>query len=403
VPIVDVDIDPDPGNVNPFRAGADRNATNRRYHVYFELAEGNAVTLNPVAMVPPAFRAPGNVRVGGPFICGSSYSLGRILTSCVWLRYYAPDKSVGPLAGVPLPKAHLELSTGEKFWIKCDPSLAVQRQCVTVPGSYTPPVEPEPYMGPTPGWLKMFGIWLISAEAMGYVTAQPWGDVAPWLVKAVIRSEDRKNFGRGADQPAPGSYECTASCCNYINYLVRPISLGEGKVIVLTGKLPVTPKTRNGESVATTGECRYWSLARTADSPDGFYPKLLYGCLMDDEIVLDGERRYIIAYSRKSARPSNATAAAGVTWQDWGPTATQVINIRWMSILPDDHLPAYAPDESNMPWSTSSWSQTTYNESLIGKNEPGFLGPYHPVIHYMTKEEFEALGSPIDPDAVPPW
>jgi len=31
------------------------------------------------------------------------------------------------------------------------------------------------------------------------------------------------------------------------------------------------------------------------------------------------------------------------------------------------------------------------------------MGPYHPVIHYMTKREFEALGSDIDPRKIPEW
>lgn len=47
VPLVDVDIDSDPGSVNPFRVSADRNATNRHYHVSFDLQLGNAVALNP--------------------------------------------------------------------------------------------------------------------------------------------------------------------------------------------------------------------------------------------------------------------------------------------------------------------------------------------------------------------
>ncbi|MHC4601498.1 MAG: hypothetical protein ACYS47_21095 [Planctomycetota bacterium] len=173
---------------------------------------------------------------------------------------------------------------------------------------------------------------------------------------------------------------------------------------MLTGKLPKTPRTRNGEAKAETSECRYWSLARTADSPDKTYPKILYGCLMDDEIVLDGERRYVIAFSRRGDRPANATAEAGVTWQDWGPTAFQVMNIRWLSVIPDDHLGASAPDERNVPWEVGAWSQEKYDVTLMGRNnEPGLLGPYHPRIHYMTREAFEALGAPLDPDKIPLW
>lgn len=31
------------------------------------------------------------------------------------------------------------------------------------------------------------------------------------------------------------------------------------------------------------------------------------------------------------------------------------------------------------------------------------MGPYHPVIHYLSKEEFESLGCPIDPQKIPLW
>jgi len=122
---------------------------------------------------------------------------------------------------------------------------------------------------------------------------------------------------------------------------------------------------------------------------------------MDDEIALDDQGRYVIVYSRRDQRPSNAVPEAGVTWQAWGPKAMQTLTVRWMSIIPEEHIPEYAPHE--IPWSTGAWSQPAYDASLVGKNEPGALGPYHPVIHYMTRKEFEALGRRVDPVSVPAW
>lgn len=121
IPIVDVDIQPDAGHVNPFLVGADRNAQDRHYHLTFDLAYGNPVDLNPV-MQDNHFRAPGNTRVGGPFSSTGSRGDGTIVPSLLWLRYYAPDLGadgqVDPLAGVPLPKVILQLKTGETFWIQ---------------------------------------------------------------------------------------------------------------------------------------------------------------------------------------------------------------------------------------------------------------------------------------------
>ncbi len=404
VPIVDVDINPDPGHTNPFRRGANRNATKRHYHLTFDLKAGNSVELNPKAMIPPAYRAPGNKRVGGPFACSGPLGDGRIIASVLWLRYYAPDKAAGSFGGVTLPKALLRLNTGEPFWLQCDFSVAKERQNIAAPGFYTPPKEPPDFIGPTVGWFKMFGIWLTFAEGFAYPRAKPWGLLPLKWAKKYVTSRQKCLFRRGPDMPAPGNHEFSASACGYISYLFRGMFLGKNKVYAFTGKLPVTPETRNGEPVAKTGEARYWSICHTGNGEGKKYPALLYGCLMDDEILVNSKNEYIIVFSRRDQRPSNARPECGVTWQAYGPESVQAFTLRWMSVIPDDHLPEYAPDIDNIPWSTGAWSQPTWNRKLIGfNNQDGILGPYQPLIHYLTKEEFENLGCPINPASVPRW
>jgi hypothetical protein len=63
----------------------------------------------------------------------------------------------------------------------------------------------------------------------------------------------------------------------------------------------------------------------------------------------------------------------------------------------------YAPTDDNIPWETGDWAQEAYDKSLVGENTPGLMGPYHPILHYLTPEEFETLGCPIAPDDVPEW
>ncbi|MBD3263539.1 MAG: hypothetical protein GF375_00370, partial [Candidatus Omnitrophica bacterium] len=261
VPLVDIDIEPDPGHTNPFRVGADRNAQNRHYHVEFDLQAGNALSLNPEAMISPAYRAPGNTRTGGPFQL-TSFKGGNVLVPAVlWLRYYAPDKEAGPLGGVPLPKVHLELPSGEKFWITCDKSRMVELQTSTVRRiSETPPQEPYPFIGPSLGWFKMYDIMFAHMEARGYYKSEPWGKSDLGQSKKRVRRSFRLLFNRGADANPPGNYETGPTCNNYNSYLVRPMSLGEDKVIVLTGKLPRFPHTRNGELVMVDGDVRFFSI-----------------------------------------------------------------------------------------------------------------------------------------------
>jgi hypothetical protein len=404
VPIVDIDIEPDPGHTNPFRPGADRNATRRHYHITFELKAGNAAELNPEAMVAPDYRAPGNVRAGGPFAAAGPIGGGQFVASVVWLRYYAPDRDTGPLAGVPLPKATLRLKTGETFWLQPDASLAVARQNSTAPGFTTSPENPPGLLGPTVGWFKMFGFWLTFADGQAYPRVRPWGLLPKSWAEDWITSADECLFNRGPDEPPPGNHEISASGMNYNTYLFRVMMLGEDKGYALTGVLPTTPATREGAPLATTAEARYWSLCHTGNGEDGKYPALLYGCLMDDEILTNSENEYLILYTRGEERPSNARPECGVTWQDYGPESRQVFMIRWTSVMPQDYLPARAPHQNNIPWDTGEWSQPTWDRDIMGYNhQDGFMGPYQPLVHYLTRDEFEALGCPVDPAAVPRW
>jgi hypothetical protein len=404
VAIVDADIEPDPGHVNPFRVGADRNAENRHYHLTFELKAGNSLELNPEAMKAPQYRAPGNVRVGGPFGFAGPWGDGAFVPAVLWLRIYAPDKNVGILGGVSLPRVTLQLSTGEQFWLQPDASLAIERQTTKAAAGTIPPQEPYSFIGPQQGWFKIFGLMLVRSETEAYRLCQPWGSESPDTRKKNIRDLYMVFFNRGADATPPGNYESSATCCNYNSFLTRMFLLGRGKVYVITGRLPTTPRTRNAEPVMTGAQARYWSISQYGRGEGDRYPLAVhYGSLMDDEIVVNEDNEYIIVYSRREDRPANATAENGVTWQDWGPSSRQTITIRWMSVMPEWHLPEFAPDQYNIPWKTGAWSQASYDSSLVGENRPGVLGPYHPVIHYMTREQFEALGSSPNPGKIPKW
>jgi hypothetical protein len=404
VPLVDVDIEPDEGHTNPFRVGADRTAENRHYHVAFELHMGNAVVLNSV--MTPGYRAPGNTRVGGPFGFAGPWGDSVLVPSVLWLRIYAPDKDKEPYGGVQWPKAALQLPTGEKYWITCDKTKAVEDQTAPVPNRPVPPAEPLLCQGPSLGWFKMFGIDLVMVEANTYMETEPWGPRDGLTAKKEIRDVYRLLWNRGANADPPGNLECSATCCNYISYLVRSIALGNDKVIVITGKLPDYPHTRDGESIMEPGDIRYFSITHVQGSGGlgkSVYTSVPHGSLMDDEIVVNANNEYILVYSRKEERPENAVKENGITWQEWGPSSRQGFVVRWLSVVPDWYLPEGAPDETTIPWETGAWSQDTYDKSLVGENQPGLLGVYHPVIHYMTKKEFEALGDNLTPKDIPEW
>ena len=411
VPMIDVDIEPDLDHVNPFRTGANRNAENRHYHIRYDLKMGNAYDLNPV-LQNPYFRAQGNHRIGGPFESAGPWGDGSFIPSVVWLRYYAPDLnpdgSVDPLAGVDYPKAILQLDTGEQFWIQPNKDVAEERQNTTTYARILPPFEPVgqfAYAGPSVGWKKIYNLLQIRLDSKAI---RSHGLDASDDVKAKIRDQLSCLINQGPGQKPPGNIGHSATDHPYNNYLVRPLVLGREKVLVITGRLPKTPKTRNAESVMEGGteyEARYWSICHHVDTPGNpsDFVSLVYGCLMDDEIITDENNDYIIVYSRVDDKPENAEASCGVTWQNFSQQSAKPVVIRWMDVYPDHYMEDYAPTDENIPWEKGAWSESEYDETLVGKNEPGIMGPFHPVVHYMSREEFEALGCPLDAGSIPEW
>lgn len=406
VPIVDTDIEPLEGNQNPFRVGANRQARNRQYRVEFEMAVGNPAELNR-AFRPPYYRARGNKRFGGAIQYQGAWGEARYKpwghgrglwdVGSLWLRYYAPDKNKGAFAGVGLPKITYVLPDGRQFYIQADLSRFDARVNKRKPVSWTLPENPTGVIGPAEGWNTQPGIF--RAIVAGFARGTGLAD------QAYVRALDKGVAGRGEEMPAPGNFEPSATSCTYINYLIRGMSIDWGKVIVITGKLPTFPRTRNGEQTMTAAQARYWSL--TSYDPawpdaDG-YGGAAITSVMDDELVLDEQNRYIILYSWTWTRPRNSQIANGVTWKDWGPTGKQSLTMRWLSVHPEWSFNR-APNEANLGWRANSTSRN-YNRNLIGNNNHnGFLGEYLPRVHYLTKEQFEALGSgTINPSNIPIW
>lgn len=418
VPLVDVDINSKPGSVNPFRPGQDRNAADRAYRVVFHLEQGDMVSLNPEVFALHAngnhyFRDYGrldNARIGGPFGATGPQGRGKIVPAVLWLRIYLPDQGHDPyeLAGVGLPRAHLEMEhQGEviRFWIQPDVSYAAQRETKLIPSVATQLNHNVPLpIGSQFGWLKMFGIWQVWAEARAYSSTLGGSPDEIDHAKRQIRYRMEVFESRGQHLEPPGSIGQSATDCPYNSYLTRGLWIEDGMVYVIAGRKPTTPRTFNGEATLEPAEARYWSISNWGKGPDGTYNGVVYGTLSDEDVVTDGNNNYLIVYSRKDDRPANALLEYGVTWQDFGPDAQQALVIRWMEVYPEHHMEDYVPSGRNIPWETGAWSQAHYDQSLVGRNDrSGVVGEYHPRIYYMSKAQFESLGSSIDEESLPVW
>jgi hypothetical protein len=418
VPIVDADIEPMPGHVNPYRVGSKRDSAKRSYRVTFDMAIGDPVALN-AAFKPPYFRDSANKtnqRIGGGIMFqgpwGSKgiggHGRGHWDAGQLWVRLYRPDLSKGAYGGVPLPSVHFETRDGRGYFISPDIEPFSKRANALVPVTATPPMEPtndpKRRYGPEHGWFKQAGIFrsVISGLSLNTGLAGP----------EYVRLLDKGVAARGYEMSPPNNYEQSATSATYVDYLVRGMALGKDKVVVLTGKLPTFPATRGGNATMDAGEMRYWSLTGY-EVPDGWgVLRTLFGsqrpigiaahAVMDEDIVLDKDRRYVIALSRASDKPTNATAANGVTWVDWGPSSEISWTLRWLTVGPE-WTSTNAPTPQKLG-TKADWASADFDRTVVSQNNRSTLmGEYLPRIHYLSRVEFERLGTNLRARNIPAW
>jgi F5/8 type C domain/Secretion system C-terminal sorting domain len=407
VSIADADIEPLPGNTNPFRIGANRNAVNRKYRVEFDLKSGDPTALNNGAHQYP-YRKNSNQRAAamltyqGPLgyksIAGFDLPVkGDWNLGALWVRIYEPDDNSDALGGVQMPKVWFELPNGAKYFVGSDFSALQKRADLTIANRTVDPATVG-LTGPETGWFKSWGI--SRSILNGICGANNWSRPDSG---ARVNEVDLGWTGRGEFQPAPGNIEPHATTNNYASYLGRSISVAPGMVAVLTGKLPTFPQTRNGEATMQGGQVRYWSICGIDQDPLSPLPATTIHAIADDDVVIDDQRNYIIAYSRPEDRPSNATALDGVSWVDWGRQSTHGVMMRWVCLAPEWNF-LRSPHENHLDWAHSDWAGSQYDSTLIGVNwRNGFMQCYLPKVHYMSRAEFEALGNGLKAEKIPVW
>ena len=156
----------------------------------------------------------------------------------------------------------------------------------------------------------------------------------------------------------------------------------------------------------TGAEARYWSLTGYDPSADNEVPGFAVHSVMDDEVVRQQSGDYVIAFSRPGDRPVNAVADNGVTWVDWGRLGAVSWTLRWMTVPPQwQGAGVPHPTEEALSWERTAWSSEGFRWDILSRNDrEGFLGAYQPVVHYLSRAEFEALGAGrIAPGDLPDW
>lgn len=343
--VADYLIKPDVGSINPFLPGADRTAANRSYSL--EVVDGSPDPnqkkgMNLVGETRDKLHAPG-------------YGNGQ---QAVIYRIYAGDKGLDETAGAGLPEPILTMADGRVLRgteacqaLRTRQPLQLEASAMALPleqyrellaaAAKISPLHPAtnpPTFYLTLGREQMYAMY----------TGQPYNQAA--------------GKTSGGFYPNPDN-----------NYIRTILNRGYGKVLVLRGKAPTTPKTINGDAKMGTGELRYWSFC----SNQGFANTRVNACVHDEQIPVDANGFYTIVVSRKADRPRNAIPQCGVAWLPMaddgdGAVDTDVTIIGLRHMLGTMDFP-YAVQKIASP-------------GTVAKD----MGEYYPRGRYMTTSGFEA-------------
>lgn len=267
-------------SINPFVPGNRRDSTHRRYEVEI------------VNAPPPVQRLAGEraQTETGNRLHAPEYGPGQ---QVVLYRIYLPDNGKAPDGGVPLPNPVLTLADGTQArgeaacaGLKTRQPLAITLDAVGIPPTeyrdlITQPGKPDTWPAENPA------AWFIQLDRKSLIGMYT-GEIDP-----------------DAPRSEGGFYP------NLDNHYIRAIiNRKYGKVLIVRGKAPTTPRTHTGDAVMGDGQLRYWSLC----SNQSFANTRVNDCVFDEEIPVGPDGMYTIAISRPEDRPRNATPECGLAW-----------------------------------------------------------------------------------------
>ena len=351
--IIDTEIVPGDGSVNPFINGTNRKSKKRSYTM--------RLTND---LIPPdkEDREPNTLYGSGPrpgpfgnFVCH---------------RIYVPDQRTEPFGDTELPRVTLVQEDGtelrgQEMCAAVDalnkgfglPPQAIGfdlaeyvglRQAGLGPGT-TPPTHPA--LNP-PDFRAFF-----TADHQRCIFFTPWADCGD-----PVYNPDGVGLGNPSNR-----------------YIETYIDKGFGDVLVLRAKKPTTPSTWHGNPFVPDLD---YDLVYYSVCPQESLATWRVGdCIFDEELPTDAEGFYTLVLSRPSHRPDNANEKCDVAWASTPPAGDGAGDL-WLSNI----------------WIRFMLPSENFDEAAQNVENPGdeaaVMGPYLPQGEYMSKEDFEALGCP---------
>ncbi len=356
--IVDHEIEPDPGSVNPFVPGNPRLGDKRNYTVHIVGEE---------APERKEDRKPNTLYAGTQGLLQMAY------------RVYLPDVGRDGSGDAGLPTYEAELPHTHKLG---DLLKKHRLDAKDVKEHLNRPMSEGIKSGMTvEDWLKLVNapdndpeLKPESIPARNPPAVERYVNNAYSFVGVFKSKEARAKL--------PQKIETGFGGDPVTLYMFSWISRAHGPVLVLRGKMPKFPDTYrgrggNGLETMTDWESRYWSVVICEAPPSG----LTNDGLTDMQVPLDKDGNYTIVVCREEDRPKNATEAHGVAWMDWSKRGEGI----------DD--PSNRADFGMLVfrymYNNPQWKQSPGNITKPG-SESTVMGPYYPRGEYMTKAAFEA-------------
>ena len=348
-------INADEDHANPFLEGADRTNPKRSYIVQFKNETAPSLQAEGIKLLKPILEDQINNRTRvDNTLHAPSYGLKQ---QSVLYRVYVPDENTDETGDVGLPSPVLTLKNGTIYRGADACSFLKTRQPLQIkPDAIGITLE------------KYYEITSIPNRPMGHPATNP----PTWYLQYDRKFLIGMYTGEMPDKTRKSTGGFYPNVDN--NYIRTFINRKFGKVFVLRGKIPQTPKTLKGNKTMTQEELVYWSLC----SVQGFANTRVNGCLFDEQVSINKNGEFMIVVSREVDRPRNARIECGFGWlpiADDGDGLEDenigILQIRNMLASP------------NFPYAIQ-------NIKEIG-TEATVMGDYFPKSFYTSKEAFEVF------------
>ncbi|MFN8133611.1 MAG: hypothetical protein U0R70_18870 [Solirubrobacteraceae bacterium] len=385
--LADYQIKPDAGSTNPFVTGSRRDGKRRSFTVDLIGAPNPGYTLQGVGGLPARNR----IYLEDTTPTVEQTPDGPKNLEGMVMRVYLPDRGAGLTGGFQLPEPEVTLANGTRLTGQgaCDAldSEAKQHGSPRLPDpnglridlpSYRALRYPDRLAAPCNVLVRGCPTAFTLPDALVQVR-RPIPSTFPAANPPVWRGayDRRYQFQVYTGDRAPGAvpHPVRDPIKNptrgffgniYNAYVEAVINRKFGKVVVLHGRLPTTPKTYGGERTLGPGQLRFYSLCSTEAVVTG----VTRFCLNDEQIPTNRRGDFTVVVSRRADRPKTANAAHGIGWLEWSATGDGDLDRDFGRLVIRNLLPR------------PSFAQALQRGRVAG-DEKKVVGPYLPTLAYV--------------------